>query len=115
MVKRKGSYKVDRNEKLRGGDGVVVLEHLLTPDEFSDIGRFFARFTMDPGASIGPHVHENEMELFFIIDGEAEYLDGDEWVTLLPGDTALNPKGGNHSIKSVGDRPLELIAVTLHR
>ena len=113
MVKRKGSYPVEQMEKLRGGDGVFVIEHLLTPAEIYEKGRLFAKFTMEPGVSIGAHLHENEMESFYILSGEAEYLDGDETVTLLPGDTALTMSEGNHGIKSVGDTPLELIAVIL--
>jgi len=113
MIKRSGSYKVEHKERMRDGDGVVVIDHLLTPGEMYDKGRFFAKMTLDPGSSIGPHVHEGEMEVFYIVSGIAEYYDNGETVTLLPGDTALNPSGESHSIRSIGDKPLVLIAVIL--
>ena len=115
MVKRKSGYPVERKEKMRDGDGVTVIERLLQPDEMYGKGRLFARMTLNPGSSIGYHVHEGEMEAFVIIGGEAEYSDNGETVTLLPGDTTLTLDGEGHSIKSVGAIPLDFIAVILHK
>ena len=115
MIKRKGSYPVELKENMRGGDGVVTVESLLTPAEMYDKGRFYARMTFSSGASIGQHVHEGEMESFYIVSGKAEYYDNGETVTLLPGDTALNFSGESHSIKSIGDTQLELIATILFK
>jgi len=109
MVKRKASYPVQQREKVRDGEGVVIFENLLTPAELYDKGRLFAKMTLHPGASIGYHVHEGEMESFYILSGEAEYSDNGETVILQPGDTALAPNGEGHSIKSIGDTPLEAI------
>ena len=113
MIKRKEGYPVNRNEKMRGGEGAVIVENLLTPAEMYEKGRLFAKMTLEPGSSIGYHVHEGEMEAFCIISGEAEFIDKDETVILLPGDTSLTKSGEGHSIKSIGDRPLELIALIL--
>jgi len=115
MVKRKTSYPVQINEKMRGGDGFAVVESLLTPAELYEKGRLFAKITLEPGSSIGSHVHEGEMESFYIISGEAEYLDKEETVLLSPGDATLTRSGEKHSIKSVGGTPLELIALILFK
>jgi len=116
MIKRKSTYPVQVNEKMRGGDGAVTVEHLLTPAELYEKGRLFAKMTFSGhGASIGPHIHEGEMESFFILCGEAEFYDNGETVRLLPGDTALTTSGEEHSIRSVGETPLELIAMILHK
>jgi len=112
---RKGSYPVRRNENMRGGDGIVTVENLLTPEDLYEKGRLFAKITIDPGCSIGHHLHEGEMESFYIISGEAEYSDNGEIVTLSPGDTTLTPSGEGHSIKSIGTTPLELIALILYK
>jgi mannose-6-phosphate isomerase-like protein (cupin superfamily) len=113
MVKRNASYEVLRRERMRDGDGVVVIENLLTPAQLYDKGRLFAKLSLEPGSSIGYHVHEGEMESFYIIGGEAEYNDNGQTVTLLPGDTALTQSGEGHSIKSIGNTPLELLALIL--
>ena len=115
MIKRKASYTVDNKEKMRGGDGVVTIEHLLTPEELYDKGRLFARFTMEPGCSIGDHVHEGEMESFYIIRGEAEVSNNGETVIVSAGDTTLTQSGEIHSIKNTGNATLELIALILYK
>jgi len=114
MVKRKSSYDVKINEKMRGGEGSAKIEQLLTPDELNNKGRLFAKITIEPGSSIGHHVHEGEMESYFIVSGEAQYDDNGETVTVYPGDTTYTPIGDGHSIKSAGDVPLELIALILY-
>jgi len=113
MVKRKDSYEVKINENMRGGDGSVKIETLLTPDEMNNKGRLYARITIEPGSSIGSHIHEGEMESYHIISGEAEYDDNGEIVTLYPGDTTHTPVGKGHSIKCIGNETLVLIALIL--
>ncbi|MCL2163366.1 MAG: cupin domain-containing protein [Oscillospiraceae bacterium] len=115
VIKKKDGYPLQLNEKMRGGEGVVTVENLLTPAEMNDKGRLYAKLTLGPGSSIGYHVHEGEMESFFIVRGEARITDGNETVALLPGDTALTPAGEGHSIRNSGESPLEIIALILYR
>jgi len=106
------NYETNITENMRGGNGSVKIENLLTPDDLYNKGRLFARITLDPGASIGYHVHEGEMESYHIISGEAEYDDnGKETIILRAGDTAYTPNGEGHSVKSIGDVPLVFIAL----
>ena len=113
MVKRKSSYETQVSENMRGGEGTVKIEHLLSPDELNNKGRLFAKITLEPGASIGNHVHEGEMESYHIISGQAEYNDNGETITLYPGDTTHTPNGDGHSIKNTGKEALEFIALIL--
>ena len=113
MVKRESGYETHINESMRGGEGTVKLEHLLTADELNNKGRLYARITIEPGSSIGFHVHENEMESYSIISGEAEYDNNGETVILYPGDTTHTPNGKGHAIKSTGTEPLVFLALIL--
>ena len=113
MVKRKSSYETKINENMRGGEGLVKIESLLSPDELNNKGRLFAKITLEPGTSIGSHVHEGEMESYHIISGQAEYDDNGETITLYPGDTTHTPVGGAHAIKNSGNETLEFIALIL--
>ena len=115
MVKRKASYKVQENENMRGGEGVVVIEHLLTPEELYEKGRLYARISLKPGCSIGHHVHEGEMESFYILNGEAEISDNGEIVILSAGDSLLTKSDEGHSVKNVGDVTLEMLALILYK
>jgi len=113
MIKRKDSYEIKINENMRGGEGSVKIEPLLTPEEMNNKGRLFARITIEPGSSIGYHVHEGEMESYSVISGEAEYSDNGEIIRLFPGDTSYTPAGSGHSLKSAGTEPLVVIALIL--
>ena len=115
MIKRKGSYTPERVDNMRAGDGFVTIERLLTPEELYEKGRFYAIMTLEHGSSIGYHVHEGEMESFYVIAGEAEYIDDGETVRLHPGDTTLTRSGEKHSIRSVGDVPLVVVAQILYK
>ena len=115
MVKRNKNYPVETKENMRGGEGIVAIENLLSPDELYNKGRLFAKITVAPGDSIGYHVHEGEMEAFYIISGEAEMSDNGETVILSAGDTILTLNGEGHSVKSVGASALEMIALILYK
>ena len=115
MIRRIEDCESEVIVNMRGGQGSVTIERLLTPAEMYDKGRLYAILSMEPGSSIGYHVHEGEMESFHILGGEAEYCDGAKTVTLKPGDTALTSDGEGHSIKSIGDKPLILVAQILYK
>jgi len=115
MVKRESDYTVQKNENMRGGEGTVIIEHLLTPEELYEKGRLYARISIEPGCSIGSHVHEGEMESFYIVSGEAEFYDNGETVRLNTGDCALTRSGEEHSVKNAGDVTLVMIALILFK
>ena len=47
----------------------------------------------EPGTGIPPHVHENEDEVFKVIEGEMELTVGDKTTILKAGDLAFGPRG----------------------
>ena len=106
MIRRAGEYSVDRNENMRGGDGIIELNHLLNKDEFGGAGRLFSLLRIEPGDFIGYHIHENEQETFYILEGEALYNENGTEVVLKPGDVALCKDGEHHAIKSIGKETL---------
>ena len=48
-----------------------------------------ATITLEPGCSIGEHVHEKEEEVFYIIQGTATYDDNGTETVLHPGDACI--------------------------
>ncbi|GAB5399235.1 MAG: hypothetical protein Aureis2KO_08200 [Aureisphaera sp.] len=57
----------------------------------------------DPGIGIPPHVHENEDEVFQVLEGQVEMSVGENTTTLKAGDIIFCPKGVPHSWKVVGE------------
>ncbi len=112
MIRRNGEYCRVVKDNMRGGEGSVLIESLWDPyKELKANNRLFARLTIEPGGSIGFHKHENEEEVFVIVNGVAEMDDDGNVERLYPGDTILTADGAGHSVKSVGDRDLEMLAV----
>ena len=85
MIKRADEMKSTVKVNMRDGDGQVKITNMLEAGEYAGKSRLIATLTLEPGCSIGEHVHENEEEVFYIVEGEAQYLDNGEWVTLNKG------------------------------
>ena len=63
----------------------------------------------EPGAGIPLHVHDNEDEVFKVIEGEMELTVGDKTTILKAGDLAFGPRGIPHSWKIVGNSKAKVI------
>ena len=71
MIKRKEEMIPDIKVNMRGGDGQAVVTPVLNKGEYNGNSRLVATIVLEPGCSIGAHVHENEEEIFYIIEGQA--------------------------------------------
>jgi quercetin dioxygenase-like cupin family protein len=58
-----------------------------------------------PGNGPPPHVHENEDESMYVIDGEFEILLGEQIVDGKPGAFEFVPRRTVHRFQCTGDRP----------
>ena len=94
-------------------NGNVKIEHLFDyQNDFKSSPRLLAKLTLAPGVSIGMHEHFGEEEVFHIISGTAEFIDGDTTYILNKGDSSLT-SNASHSLANAGDDDLEVIAVIL--
>lgn len=65
---------------------------------------------LDPGTLFAPpHVHDNEDEWFYILEGSCQAQVGDEVVDLGAGDTAFVPKGTAHTLVNSSDSPVRFL------
>ena len=55
---------------------------------------------LPPGAGFPGHVHEEYEEIFYVLEGEIEYLIGDEWATAPQGSTVFVPAGTAHGFRN---------------
>ena len=58
-----------------------------------------------PGNGPPPHLHENEDESIYVIDGEFEILLGAKTMRAEPGAFVFVPKGTVHRFQCIGDGP----------
>jgi quercetin dioxygenase-like cupin family protein len=64
-----------------------------------------------PGGGPPPHIHRNEDEMWFVIDGEFEILAGEETLRLAAGGFAFVPRGTLHRFENVSDTPSRVLIV----
>lgn len=116
MIRRNDERITDIREKHLGGKGKITIRHILNDNaELYDKGRVFCHTTLEPGASIGYHIHTGEFETYYIVSGTAKFCDNMEDVILHAGDVAYTPDGEGHGIENIGDEPLELIALIIFK
>lgn len=113
MIKRKEDMKTTVRENMRGGDGQAVITDILDKGEYNGHARLLGTIRLEPGCSIGPHVHENEEEVFFVLEGEAVYNDNGTEQTLSTGDSCICLGGQTHSIANRSDETLVIFAAIL--
>lgn len=113
MYRKAEDRKIEVRHEMRGGKGDITLIHSFTEDELSSPTRVCATIVIEPGCSIGPHVHDREEEIFYIIEGTAKASDNGTDVILNPGDSLLTGGGRSHSIENIGDRTLKLFAAVI--
>lgn len=63
-----------------------------------------------PGYCIAPHIHENSSEFFYVVSGEGEFLDGEEWKKIEKGIAFVAPMGMTHGIRNTGKDVLTLFS-----
>ncbi len=113
MIKKTEDMVREIKEQMRGGKGTVELTHIFMQDELKGKARICAKIVMEPGCSIGKHVHNEEEEIFYIISGKALIDDNGQLIEVKSGDAILTGNGASHAVENVGDTVLEMIAVIL--
>ncbi|MEV6050559.1 cupin domain-containing protein [Streptomyces sp. NPDC052107] len=70
------------------------------------------RVTLTAGADgAKPHWHDNSAEMFFLLDGAAEILSGEDVVTAERGDLVIVPPGRPHAFAAVPGADADLLIV----
>ena len=116
MIRRSDDRRIEYKNGIFSGNGQAVIRNLLNgPEELYSKGRVFAHTSLEPGCSIGYHVHEGESETYYILNGTAEFSDNGNIVTLKAGDVAYTPDGEGHGIRNVGQDTLHFIALILYK
>ena len=99
-------------EHLGGGKGTAYVHHIVSKEELLGHGRLYAKVVLPPGASVGWHQHVHDTEPYYILKGEADFIDNDKSVTKVgPGDCCIIEVGQYHSIENNSDSDVEFMAL----
>lgn len=115
MVRKSNDKQVIRKPSPFDGEGEITVRSLLNgPEELSQKGRVFAHTTVYPGSAIGYHIHDQESETYYILSGHGVVSNNGTPVEVCPGDVTYTGPGEGHSIRCVGEEPIEMIALILY-
>ncbi|MGH7990942.1 MAG: cupin domain-containing protein [Limisphaerales bacterium] len=57
------------------------------------------------------HRHSTQWEMYYILEGEGSYFDGETWNDIRAGHAVLSQPGENHQIKNSGARDLIYLVI----
>jgi quercetin dioxygenase-like cupin family protein len=73
-------------------------------------GAYFAMEAfVPPGGGPPPHIHTNEDETFYVVEGQVEFLLGDETLQAGVGDFVNVPRGRVHRFVNTGSEAMRMI------
>jgi quercetin dioxygenase-like cupin family protein len=70
----------------------------------------FLEATTPPGAGPPRHIHHGADELFYVLEGQFQFLAGERVASAPPGTFVFIPRGTVHAAKNVGTEPGRLLA-----
>ena len=92
-------------ERLKGKKRAATIK--LGREELSLI-----EFELEPGfEGPDPHTHDDHVDSFYVLEGEPEFVAGDETLRLGPGSYIAAPIGFRHTFANPGDQPARLLNI----
>ena len=64
-----------------------------------------------PGNGPPPHIHKNEDETIYVLEGKFEILNGEQLIRAKPDALAFVPRGTVHRFRCVGEMPGRILAI----
>ena len=127
-VKSSGVVKIvkDLDVPLAGKDILIVedildsgltlsyIKELLDEQQLNGKCGLYAEVTLEPGCSLGFHMHYGESETYYILTGEGEYNDnGTSWRHVKAGDITFTPDGRGHGLANTGNTDMVFMALII--
>ena len=110
-----------RNEKIAvgvypdGGRSIWLMGTLLTTFKAvsEETGGEYSLYetTAPPQLGAPPHIHHRETEAYYVLDGEVEFLKGEDTVRAGVGQFVHVPRGVVHAFANAGQEPARFLGV----
>lgn len=116
-LKMSSEFKQDPILVMPGGGDEILMggSQFLHKVKSEDTNNVFSviEIISPPGKGVSLHVHDNEDELVYLLEGEIEVTLGDQTMTAVAGVMALLPRGIPHGFVNKGDKPSRLLDTIL--
>jgi quercetin dioxygenase-like cupin family protein len=95
---------------MRGGKGAGWARTHVGQGEMSGVA-FVTEMALEPGTTIGLHLHDRDEELYVVLHGHGVGLLDDQRFLVGPGDSWLCALGHRHGVEADPKAPLTFLAV----
>ena len=107
-------------EAMNGGKGTAQYRRVFDPTIFSTSWAYVDHLVLTPGASVGPHVHHEVAEFYYVMKGSGTATigggrGGAETAPINEGDAVPIQLSDVHSFENTGTEPLEFLIVGVAR
>jgi len=113
MIIRGKDIEAKNVENPRGGRGSLINMGYEVMSQFSGNIKMFSVANLKPDSLIGYHTHEDDMEIYFMLDGSGIVSDNGQEDILYPGDLLITQKGEGHSIENKSGSDITFLAMII--
>lgn len=103
-----------KQEVTHAGKGTVDNTLVYGEADFSTNLRFVIYSELKPGTSIGYHAHENDEEVYVILEGKGIMTINGEAHEVSTGDVILNKPFWSHGLENKSDSDLKILVFEVH-
>ena len=98
---------------IRNGVGEILMVNKFGPDETDNRCKMVAELNLEPGQCTGLHAHTDDVELFYMLEGEVVFIEDGEEDVLHPGDCTATSRGSKHQIINRSDKLAKVLAMVI--
>ena len=98
-------------ENSHEGKGVVDLYEIWGGADFKSAVDFMDRVVVPPGSTIGFHKHDQNEEMYVVLEGQGLMTIEDEETIVSKGDMILNPAGGRHGLVNDSSKNIDILVI----
>jgi mannose-6-phosphate isomerase-like protein (cupin superfamily) len=103
-----------KEERIHEGIGLCKHVQVFSEDDFSTPVRFLNYTVIPPNASFGLHKHENDNEVYIILEGNGTYIFNQEVKNVQAGDIMINEPFSEHSLVNDGESDMRLLVFEIY-